>query len=270
LGPFDLTAGLAGAIAGRVLLASLLQRTDLLGPAAQLADLLIAAGNGDQHSLSWSTPGSHLARDLCGFAHGAAGIGYALLELFSATGESRYRTGAERAFGYERSQFDQRRGAWPDFRVRQRRSMPQRLATHGYWCNGAPGIALARLRAWELLGGEVLRGEALTALALTRDAVNMTVAAESEDFSLCHGLAGNADVLLYGASVLKSDGDHASMLAGAVRQGLFGRPDAGRTWPSGLVAGDAPGLFLGLSGLAWFYLRVYEAHVPSPLVLHRT
>ena len=49
-------------------------------------------------------------RHLCGLSHGAAGIGWALLELFAATGDERFRDGAEGAFAYERSWLDPRVG----------------------------------------------------------------------------------------------------------------------------------------------------------------
>ena len=42
------------------------------------------------------------SRNLTGFGHGAAGIGYAILELFHATGDAKYRRAAEAAFGRAR------------------------------------------------------------------------------------------------------------------------------------------------------------------------
>ena len=47
---------------------------------------------------------------LCGVSHGAAGIGWALLELFAATGDERFRAAAIGAFAYERSWLDRVHG----------------------------------------------------------------------------------------------------------------------------------------------------------------
>ena len=265
---FDLTSGVAGEIAGLLLLASWLDRPDLLDRASRRGDALVSAGNADGAAVSWSPPDSRRQRDPRGFAHGAAGVGYALLELFDATREDRHRDAAERAFCYERGRLDERRRVWPDHRTSPHRSPVTSMATHGYWCNGAPGIALTRLRAWELLGEEVLKEEALTTLALTRDDVNAALAREREDFSLCHGMAGSADVLLSGAAVL-GGGDDLSLALTVAREGVNRHARPGGSWPCGVPSGETPSLFLGLSGMGWFYLRAYDPQVPSPLVVHR-
>src|SRR5262249_7884271 len=77
-----------------------------------------------------------------GFSHGAAGLALALLELHSITGRLDFRDAARRAFDYEETLFDPHRGNWADLR---RPSGTSRFELA--WCNGAPGIALARLRA---------------------------------------------------------------------------------------------------------------------------
>ena len=63
-------------------------------------------------------------------------------------------------------------GNWPDFREESQR--PNRKSPPSYktfWCHGAPGIALSRLRAYQITGNEVYKEEAEIALNTTRAAV---------------------------------------------------------------------------------------------------
>ena len=116
-------------------------------------------------------------------SHGTSGIAWALLELHNATGEPRFRDAALEAFRYERHCFSPTEQNWPDFRDR-RTSFPV------YWCHGAAGIALVRLRAWQILKDEALLVEARIALDKVADATPSLA-----NFSLCHGQAGNARYL---------------------------------------------------------------------------
>ena len=84
------------------------------------------------------------------------------------TGEQRWRAGAERALAYERSLYDPAMGNWPDLRETAGAPAPVGSAFATFWCHGAPGIALARLRANELAPDDTLRDEAIIAQALRR------------------------------------------------------------------------------------------------------
>jgi lantibiotic modifying enzyme len=238
---------------------------------------------------------------LCGFAHGAAGIGHALLELWRATGEARFHDAGMGAFDYERSWFARGDGSWPDLREIERRAgldIPAPVSPT--WCNGAPGIALSRLRAAQLLESEPVSDDADAALALTRRheseavrddanaALTLTRRHDSEavrndadaaltltrrhvtelsvrapdDFSLCHGAAGAADVLLYGA-----DTSGLAERIGAL--GIERHHRTGSRFPGGLRYGATPGLFVGLAGIGLFYLRLSDPTIPTALVIHR-
>jgi lantibiotic modifying enzyme len=70
------------------------------------------------------------------------------------------------------------------------------------WCHGAPGIALSRLRAYEILKDNAYEAEALVAVETTRHAVESRRLSANANYSLCHGLAGNAEVLRFGSGVL--------------------------------------------------------------------
>ena len=111
----DLLSGSAGTIVTMLSIAGGAGESDLLDFAALLGDHLLKEARVSGDVYSWPSVGINQRRDLTGFSHGTAGIGYALLQLYEATGDDRYRIGAQGAFQYERTWFDQREGNWPDF-----------------------------------------------------------------------------------------------------------------------------------------------------------
>jgi len=220
---------------------------------------------------SWPGQGGIRVRNLTGFSHGAAGAGYALLELYGATGDARYRAAANQAFGYERRWFDVGARNWPDFRrSRSQRAQSSRPATFATaWCHGAPGIALSRLRAVELTGDEDCRNEAEAALETTRQMVERSAPSGKANWSLCHGLAGNSEVLLIARDVLGNGWDGVAALARKVAYGGIERyAQRGHAWPCG-TSGDTPNLMLGLAGIGYFFLRLANPTIPSILLLKR-
>src|SRR5208283_1656347 len=110
---------------------------------------------------------------LTGMSHGASGIAFALLELHAATGRSQFLEAARGGFAYEDSLFDPKVGNWPDLRAAGDPGTAPLPPSHGRtWCHGAPGIALARLRA------VALDPEHATAhLAMARAAITTTLLA---------------------------------------------------------------------------------------------
>ena len=140
------------------------------------------------------------------------------------------------------------------------------MPTPGFsWCNGTPGIALSRLRATELLGSAVIRRDAALSLAACERHVSELLAATPDDFSLCHGAAGAADVLLYAGT--ESLGNLAAEIG---RQGIERHlgPEA-VPFPCGVAVGETPALMLGFAGVGMFYLRLSDPGVGSPLLVRR-
>lgn len=233
----------------------------------RLADGLVSRAEPSAEGCSWNTlPGSG-HRHLTGLAHGTSGIANALLDAYALTGTEAYRTTACEGFAYERAFFDSHQQNWPDFRMEQ--SEPGRDGTvtgpacSCAWCHGAPGIALARLHSYELTQDTRLRAEAEAGLQTT---VRQTWA-QQPNFSLCHGLAGNADVLLEAADVLGQPNYREQ----AADQGRFGQEHYQKTglWTNGLYNDyQLPDFMLGLSGIGYFYLRLTDpARYRSVLLL---
>jgi len=264
----DLLNGTAGTVVALLALARLLDDPALLDAAVRLGDELVAAGSGDDPSgagLSWPSRQMPTKRNLTGLSHGAAGIGLALVELTAATGERRFAQAAVRGFDYEQSLFDRSALNWPDLRelVPGKPATPGAFAT--FWCHGGPGIALSRLTALERLGGARWRSEAEAGLELTRASVERALQHGGGNFSLCHGLAGNAEILADGARVLGHGWERSA--GAAVEAGAAGaaRHGAEGPWPGGAGAHEALGLMLGIAGIGYFYLRAAGAPLPSVL-----
>ena len=269
---FDFMFGNAGIIVGLLSLREMLDAPALLDMCLPLARKLLSKANKSRTGYSWPCSAMPSSRNLTGFAHGAAGIGYALLELFHATGDAKYRRAAEAAFAYERNWYDSSRHNWPDLREQPGQPRPSRKALPfaTAWCHGAPGIALSRLRAYEVLKDNACEAEARVALETTRNAVESWLNSPSADYSLCHGLAGNAEVLRYGSAVLGSAASQSCNAAlDVATKGIetFDRSDDG--WPCGTPAGENPSLMLGLAGIGHFYLRLAVPSVPRILILRR-
>jgi lantibiotic modifying enzyme len=265
----DVMSGCAGAVAGLVTLTELVQEPWLVDAAASLGEEVMARAEATPAGWSWALPGRRSMHNLCGFSHGAAGIGHALAELFGVTGDARFRDAAERAFDHERSWFDSRTGTWPDLRDvarLARRDAP--MPTSDSWCNGAPGIALSRLRAARLLESAALHHDADLALAACERHVAELLVHAPVDFSLCHGAAGAGDVLLYAAD--GPEDQHAGLAAEIGRRGIERHHGLGAAeFPCGMPEGHTPGLMLGFAGIGMFYLRLLDPGVPSPLLVHR-
>ena len=257
----DLLSGAAGALIAMLLLQRAVPDEPSIERAVRLGDRLLDGAQRGAGGYSWRSG----RRALTGLSHGASGIGVALLELAVATGEDRFLAAARGAFTWERGLFDVE-GNWPDLR---RVSGPIRRSTllpfGTSWCHGAPGIALARLRAAELLADATLSAEARVALETTRRWVTVALVSGDDSFCLCHGLAGNADILFDGYAALGDpayrDAATAVAAAGIRRYAL----DPHR-WPCGTYSGETPGLMLGLAGIGRFYLRLADPKLPSILL----
>ena len=268
----DVLAGAAGAIPSLLFVQRALGGpASLLDGAVRLGDHLIATAVRSGDGWSWGDygqPGSRLRGNLTGFSHGAGGMGWALLELWRATGEERFREAGEAAFRYERHHFDPERGNWPDLRDPELSGGPKDgPAFMAAWCHGAPGLALSRLRAWEILGDDVYRAEAETALATTYANVLGGTELSQTNYSLCHGLGGNGDVLLFGAERLGNP-DWRSRAEEIGLRGLAAHHAQKRPWPCGTYGSvEVPGLMVGLAGIGWFYLRLALPETPTVLMV---
>lgn len=280
----DVIAGGAGAIPALLRIAGPVDADLAVGLSKALGEHLLASADRETGGWSWGTMRNSSSRNLCGYAHGAAGFAHGLLELYAATGDGAWRYAAEQAFLYERQFLNPDTSNWPDLRHTElgeylfagrmdalrdllRRGEPFPGYTFRYmsaWCHGGPGIGLTRLRAWELLRDPVYLDEARYAIRATEESLGMPHA----NYSLCHGQGGNCETLILGAEVL----GEPALRERAERSALDGKAayeDQGRPWPCGTLGGVSdPGLLLGEAGIGHFFLRLAAPdQVPSVLLV---
>jgi lantibiotic modifying enzyme len=87
------------------------------------------------------------------------------------------------------------------------------------------------------------------------------------NYSLCHGCAGNAELLLQAARIL-GGAEHTRIAEWVAEDGIE-RFHATRTpWPSGVPGGwESPNLMLGSAGTGHFLLRLYHPEAIPPVVM---
>jgi lantibiotic modifying enzyme len=259
----DLLSGASGAIPPLLGLARKLEWPALRDQAITLGRGVIARAERDGGRWIWPVPAGRIeaARSLTGLAHGAAGIGWSLLELARETGDSSFLSAARGAFQYENEWFRAGENNWPDFREE---ADPVRAPSCIGWCHGAPGIALTRIRA-VALGLEEYRSDARAALATTRNALADRDEWIEGDLSLCHGRAGLGEVLRSGAPVMLIEGT-GELIEEAAEDPVERYGFDFEAWPCGVRRGSNPSLMLGLAGIGCFYLGLADPGLSSVLL----
>jgi hypothetical protein len=251
-GEFDVISGKAGGILACLATHALTGRRALPNVASALGESLLQEAVAVATGAAWRPPREGRRRPLTGLAHGASGPALALTELYASTGDVRYRAGADAAFDYERAWFDPVAGNWPDFRWGAGSARHRIFGTS--WCHGAPGMALARARAWAVSADPRYRAEADLALETTAAVVAAALDEHASNWSLCHGVVGNIEILALAAKALGQAGEIHLGVAEAASERLC--RDRGPEWPT--HEGEAsldPGLMLGLAGAGMFFLR---------------
>jgi type 2 lantibiotic biosynthesis protein LanM len=198
---------------------------------------------------------------LTGFSHGAAGIAYALLQLYKVTDDAEFYNAAVEGISFEGRAFVPEQNNWPDYR-RAATRLSQGPMFCMAWCHGAPGIGLGRIAALDVMDtGEVQR-DIRAALASTRSADLLP-----RDH-LCCGNAGLMDTLCaagerfpHGEWSRKARQLAARTIARGNRRGSFSI-----AFHNGFFN---PSLFQGTAGVGYQLLRLAEpTKIPSVLLLN--
>jgi lantibiotic modifying enzyme len=198
---------------------------------------------------------------LSGFAHGAAGIAYALVRLFLYTGKEEFRDAAIEGFAFERTLYIPELQTWFDPRC----NLPLNKAA---WCEGAPGVALGILGSMLAIDSHALRHDLEQALSITRQLPDGPVD------HLCCGNFGRVEIMniagnALGRLHLTAHARHLAtqLLARAAASGFRFQPHDHQTdLPD--RPDNNPSLFLGLAGVGYTLLRLtYPDLFPSVLLL---
>jgi len=200
---------------------------------------------------------------LAGFSHGAAGIALALTRLFAETRDVRYLEAALEGVAFEGTLFSSSHGNWVDRRpdLRVAGTADEAPIYSMQWCNGAPGIALARLAMSEHTGSSALQVDLAAGLEATH-----AYGLGGPDH-LCCGNMGRVEALLNGAVALGRDDYREAALraAGAV---VARARDSGayRIFSNAPPGVTSAGFFVGTSGIGYQLLRLARQDLPSVLL----
>jgi len=289
----DLINGTSGNIIGLLHLHAAAGEKWLLDTAALFAKHLIHSAYQGPKGLYWDRSQNNIG-GLCGFSHGAAGIGWVFLELgHYFQNETFYRL-AQQAFLYESCYFDNTLKNWRDLRKGIYNDEDEQKHRNAFlennmgfftgggdmnaWCHGAAGVGLSRLRAYDLFKDtntrlcELYRNDVTVAIEKTT-LTDLEMKNPYALFILCHGSGGNAELFLKAYETL-NDEKYLALAEKVARKAL----DSRKTLPQYLsgyrgAAGkefkeeEDTSLFMGSAGIGYFYLRVLAPQdIPSILI----
>lgn len=265
-GGSDVISGGAGLVLALLAAARRTGSRRLLRGAVRHGEALLAAADRHPWGWAWRVPG--IGDDgLCGLAHGAAGVAWALGELATATGDERFLGAVDGARRYERSWYDPARSNWPDLRP-DADDPSEAVPFPAFWCHGAAGIGLTRLALFDLLGHAPLAGEAAAALQASATAATRSLRASAVgSLTICHGLGGTILLLLAARGVLGDD-EHLDAARWVAARSLDHLGDDPAGWPGGLPGGGfRPGLMTGLAGTMYVLARASDPEAVTPLAV---
>jgi serine/threonine protein kinase len=205
----------------------------------------------------WTIPAGYGAlsgKTYFGYAHGAAGIADVLLDLFEATADEKYRHAALGALqwildaAYEPPD-DPATVAWP--------AVPGEAPVPPVWCHGAAGIAYFLLHAAKL-------GLHPCAMELAKKAARACARkARSQGPTLCHGLAGNIELLLSLWRVTGSSEWYEQAWEMATLLGAFAKETPlGLAWLSDEPNAITPDYLVGYAGVGVCLMHLAGVYSP--------
>lgn len=278
----DLLNGTSGTLLVLVHLYAATQDHGVLEDIKLFTKNLLSRANLSRKGIYWDRMNIDIA-GLCGLSHGASGIAFAFLELGAYFKNEAILSIARLAMEYEDQFFESKQNNWSDLRTlihieefydEYRNAYIQGLNEKFEetkfvvgWCHGAPGIGLVRLRAYQLLKDESYLGQVLKVINSVHDSLfNRTLC---NNFSLCHGVMGNSELLLSFAEITRSpefkDAVHfaaADVIEDKSRRGYY--LSGMSNWQ------EDDSLFLGNAGIAYSFLRIlklkFEFSVLLPVV----
>ena len=252
----DIVGGAAGSILGLLALYQATGTVMVLENAIACGEHLLQQQTKEAGSpKAWKNLGD---KPLTGFSHGAAGIAYALLRLYSATDDLRYRDAALEGINYERSIFSTSEANWPDLRNLSSDKSPFFCVQ---WCHGAPGIGLGRLGSLDVLKTIAIEEEIQIALKTTQKQGLKKID------HLCCGNLGLAEVLLVGSQYYERPDwrntafkKATSVIARAKQSGAY------QLFPNLPNSVFNPGFFQGTAGIGYELLRLANNDLPSVML----
>jgi len=249
---YDIIAGGAGTILCLLKLHEASGDEPLIKKAAAIGKYLLSSRVKTKNGRAWK---NFTDSCLAGFSHGAAGIAYALLKLYKACGDNKFKVAAVEAIGYEKSIFTSS-GGWPDLRTDTARTDNY---INNTWCHGSAGIGLGRLAALDILDNDDIRRDIDSAINF------ITNAHPGPIDHCCCGDMGRAEFLFYAGQ--KTGRPELIKLAFKIISLMAERGVKNKTYMISCPDGSCnPSFFQGLSGIGYHFLRFNFPDMIGPVL----
>lgn len=236
----------------------------ILSLAERYADKIMKDSIKIENALAWKS--SFAKQPLGGFAHGTSGIIFAFAKLYKYVKNDSYLEIIEKGMKYEDMLYRDSVKNWSDRRETDDGIRYDDLENHipVAWCHGASGILLSRLYIKNL---EIPLTESRKS-SIDSDISNAIETSLKFGFGrshcLCHGDLGNIEILNYASRVVdkRKIKEKCDIYMEYIKEDLMKG-----NWKCGIPYDNSPGIMVGLAGIGYGVLKVYNPTIPSILIL---
>ncbi|EOQ04705.1 type 2 lantibiotic biosynthesis protein LanM [Bacillus cereus VDM021] len=255
----DMIAGCAGTLMVCLDIHKLFHLDKALDIAQKCGEHLLSKAQSMRSGIAWVTSSMNKI-PLSGIAHGNAGICLSLARLYEGTGDHRYLDACMAGIEYENSLYCPEENNWKDLRFSEGNFLDNHFVM--YWCNGAPGVGIARIGMARCIKSEIVNRDISKSIEKT-----MKDGFTEVSYSLCHGDMGNLELILLGADYF--DSDQLNTFVSQMANHIFKEIEKnGNNWKCGIPGRQQiPGLMLGLAGIGYQLLRLYNRQLPSVMLV---
>lgn len=258
---YDIIYGNAGAILVMLKLYNITHVNKYLDVAYKAGKILIKNQiKMGQDIGGWIGAGSKKA--LSGFSHGAAGIIYALTELWKVTADKEILDSILMGLNFEKMLYSAEVKNWVDRRERTTEELEKYGCFMSAWCHGSAGILLGRSKIYNDIPSiykEEIEGNISAALS------SSTQIGLSTNDCLCHGNLGNTEIFLEYAKIFGDDtirNKYQKVRNEIAKEICKDSYDCGRKY---LYGYKIPGFMTGISGMGYSLLRDLDKRLPCVL-----
>ena len=258
---FDIMTGSSGYIVSLSAIEKITKDLSLINLIKQSGDYLLQSGVVFNNQISWPDKITKKPQ-LTGYSLGIAGVIHALSEVYYYTKDSHTINSIKMAIEYENNFLEKKLNNWQDLRLISGKKYVSKKSLYGsvFWCHGAIGITLSRLRSFQLTNDYVSYDDAIIGI----NAINAKEKLETKTCTLCHGTIGD----LYAIESFKKQKNmpwdfdnfltNNNQITEAVVENKI--PD----FKDYLL--NNPSLFLGKAGIAYYYLSLLDKKMPNIFV----
>ncbi len=260
---FDIMTGSSGYVVSLSIIEKITKDHKLVDLIKKSGDYILQSGLISNNQLSW--PDKITGKpQLTGYSLGISGVIHALSEVYFYTKDPDTLKKIKMAIGYENNFLEKKHNNWQDLRLKQNAEKKyvrkKSLYESVFWCHGAIGITLSRLRSYQLTKDNDTLNDAVIGI----NAINAKEKLDTKTHTLCHGRVGD----FYAIESFKKQKEitpilghflsNTSQITNVILENKI--PD----FKDYLLMN--PTLFLGKSGIAYYYLSILDTTLPNIFV----